>query len=191
MYTASDLRKGLKIELDGVPFEIVEYNFFKPGKGQAMYKCRIKNLMTQTTQDRTFREVDQIDKPDLEQRTVRYSYHDGHHHVFADPKTFEEFTLSDEALGNARFFLVDDVEVSLLFHNGQVIGLEFAKPFVEKEIIETEPGVRGNTATNVLKPARIAGGYEIQVPLFINQGDVVKIDTRTGGYSDRARVAKG
>lgn len=185
MYTASDLRKGLKIELDGVPFEVTEYNFVKPGKGQAMYKCRIKNLMTSTTQDKTFREVDSIGKPDLMQRNVCYSYEDGQHFVFTDPKTYEEFPLNADNLGEARYFLTDDIEVSLLFHNGAVIGVEFVKPFVEKEIIETEPGVRGDTATNVTKPAKIDSGYEIRVPLFINQGDWVRIDTRTGQYAER------
>lgn len=185
MYTASDLRKGLKIELDGVPYEVVEFNFVKPGKGQAMYKCRIKNLITKTTQDRTFRETDQIGKPDLEQRTVNYSYFDGHKYVFTDPKTFEEFALEEEVLGNAKYFLVDDVEVNLLLHNGKVISLEFAKPFVEKQIVETEPGVRGDTATNVMKPAKIEGGYELRVPLFIDKGDWVRIDTRTGEYVER------
>ncbi len=189
MYTASDLRKGLKIELDGVPYEVVEYNFVKPGKGQAMYKCRIKNLITKTTQDRTFREVDQIGKPDLEYRTVNYSYFDGHKYVFTDLRTYEEFSLDEATLGDARHFLVDDVEVSLLFHNGRVITLEFTKPFVEKEIVETEPGVRGDTATNVTKPAKIDTGYELRVPLFINKGDWVRIDTRTGEYTDR--VSKG
>ena len=189
MYTASDLRKGLKIELDGVPYEVVEYNFVKPGKGQAMYKCRIKNLITKTTQDRTFREVDQIGKPDLEQRTVSFSYFDGHNYVFTDPKTFEEFSLDEATLGDARYFLSDDVEVSLLFHNGRVISLEFVKPFVEKQVVETEPGVRGDTATNVTKPAKIDSGYELRVPLFINVGDWIRIDTRTGEYTDR--VSKG
>ncbi len=185
MYTASDLRKGLKIELDGVPYEVVEFNFVKPGKGQAMYKCRIKNLITRTTQDRTFREVDKINKPDLEERIVHFSYEDGHHYVFTDPRTFEEFSLSPETLGDARYFLTEDCEVSLLRHNGQVIAVEFVKPFVEKEIVETEPGVRGDTATNVTKPAKIDSGYELRVPLFINQGDWVRIDTRTGEYVER------
>lgn len=185
MYTASDLRKGLKIELDGVPYEVVEFNFVKPGKGQAMYKCRIKNLITQTTQDRTFREVDQIGRPDLEERVVQYSYEDGHHYVFTDPRTYEEFHLSEDTLGDARYFLSDNVEVSLLFHNGRVIGVEFVKPFVEKEIVETEPGVRGDTATNVTKPAKIDTGYELRVPLFIDVGDVVRIDTRSGQYVER------
>jgi len=189
MYTASDLRKGLKIEVDGVPYEVVEFNFVKPGKGQAMYKCRLKNLITRTTIDRTFREVDKIDKPNLEERVVQYSYFDGHHYVFTDPRTYEEVPLDEETLGTARYFLSEEVEVRLLLHNGRVIALEFVKPFVEKQVVETEPGVRGDTATNVMKPARIDGGYELKVPLFIDQGDWIKIDTRTGEYVER--VSRG
>ncbi len=184
MYTASDLRKGLKIELDGVPYEVTDFQFFKPGKGQAMYKCRIKNMLTQTTQDRTFREVDKIDTPNLEHREVHYAYNDGHNYVFTDPKTFEEFHLPPEVVGEKRHFLVDDLPVSLLFHNGRVIDIQLPY-FIEKEVVDTEPGVRGDTATNVTKPAKTDTGYEIRVPLFINQGDWVRIDTRTGAYFER------
>jgi elongation factor P len=120
---------------------------------------------------------------------MRFSYVEGDQYVFMD-KNFEQVNVSAEVLGDSRFFLVEDIEVQVLIHNNRPIGVELPT-FVEKEIIETEPGFRGNTATNVTKPAKIAGGYEIQVPLFINQGDVIKIDTRTGGYGDRVRVAKG
>lgn len=184
MYSASDLRKGLKIEIDGVPYEVTEYNFFKPGKGQAMYKCRIKNLITQTTQDKTFREVDKIDEPNLEVRTMHYSYHDGASYVFSDSKTFEEYHINEQQLGIKKFFIVEEMEVTILFHNGQPIDIQ-VPTFIEKEIAETEPGVRGDTATNVTKPARLDNGYEIKVPLFINIGDWVRIDTRTGEYVDR------
>ena len=184
MYSASDLRKGLKIELDGVPYEVTDFQFFKPGKGQAMYKCRIKNLLTQTTQDRTFREVDKIDTPNLEVREVHYAYNDGHNYVFTDPKTFEEFHLTPEVVAEKSHFLVDDISVSLLFHNARVIDIQLPY-FIEKEIVDTEPGVRGDTATNVTKPAKTNTGYELRVPLFINQGDWVRIDTRTGAYFER------
>lgn len=188
MYAASDLRKGLKIELDGVPFDIVEFQFVKPGKGQAMYKCRIKNLMTGSVNDRTFREVDKIGKPDIEYRTLHYSYNDGVHYVFADQKTYEEFPIEGEVMGANRFLLVDDIKVDVLFFNGRAIGVTLPF-FVEKKIVDTEPGVRGDTATNVTKPAKIDSGHEIRVPLFIDKGDWVRIDTRTGEYVDR--VSKG
>jgi len=187
MYSASDLRKGLKIEVDGIPYEITEFQFVKPGKGQAMYKCRIKNLLSGNTTDRTFREVDHIGKPDIMDREVAFSYADGDHYVFSDPDTYEEVTINADILGINRYLLTDNMHVSVLFYNGKAI--EVTLPvFVEKTIVETEPGFRGDTATNTYKPAKIDTGYEIQVPLFINEGDVVRIDTRTGKYADRVRT---
>ncbi len=187
MYSASDLRKGLRVEIDGVPFVITDFNFVKPGKGASIYNCRLKNMITGATLTRSYRSNDTLGEPKLEERTMRYSYNDGDDYVFID-KNFEQLTVRTEVLGDNRFFLVEDIEVTILVHNDVPIGVELPT-FVEKTIIETEPGARGNTATNVLKPAKIEGGYEIEVPLFINQGDVIRIDTRTGGYSDRVRTA--
>lgn len=188
MYTVSDLRKGLKIELDGVPYEVVEFQFVKPGKGQAMYKCRLKNLLSGNVTDRTFRAVDKIGKPDLEERELIFSYAEGDHFVFLDNKTYEQLSIGADVIGMQKYFLVEDLEVTVLLHNGRPIQVTLP-PFVEKTIAETEPGVRGDTATNVLKPAKLDNGYELQVPLFINVGDTVRIDTRTGKYFDR--VSKG
>jgi len=188
MYTASDLRKGLKIELEGVPFEVVEFQFVKPGKGMAMYKCRIKNLFNGNTIDKTFREVDKIGKPDLEERELTYSYPEGDHFVFMDKHTFEQVTISGEVVGDQKYFLTEELEVNILFFNGKEISITLPS-YVEKKIAETEPGARGDTATNVLKPAKLENGFEVGVPLFINQGDVIRIDTRTGKYFDR--VSKG
>lgn len=188
MYSASDLRKGLKIEVEGAPYVITDFQFVKPGKGQALYRCKMKNLITGSTLDKTYRAVEKIDKPNLEERDLIYSYQDADQYVFMDSTTYEQLHLGEDILGDQRFFLVEDMEVQILFHNDQPI--EVTLPFfIEKEIVETEPGVRGDTATNVMKPARIDNGYEIQVPLFINQGDRVRIDTRTGKYADR--VSKG
>jgi elongation factor P len=188
MYTAADLRKGLRIEIDGAPYIVTEFNFAKPGKGAAIYNCKMKNMITGSTLNRSYRSNDKFEEPRLEERTMRFSYMDGDQYTFID-KTFEQVNVPATVLGDARFFLEEDTEVEILIHNGEPIGVELPT-FVEKEIIETEPGFRGNTATNVTKPAKITGGYEIQVPLFVNQGDVVKIDTRTGQYSDRSRLAK-
>ncbi len=187
MYSASDLRKGLRVEIDGVPYVITDFNFVKPGKGASIYNCRLKNLVTGATLTRSYRSNDTLDEPHLEERTMRFSYQDGDDYVFMD-KNFDSLTVKADVLGDSRFFLVEDIEVDILVHNDAPIAVELPT-FVEKTILETEPGARGNTATNVLKPARIEGGYEIQVPLFINQGDVIRIDTRTGGYSDRVRTA--
>lgn len=188
MYTASDLRKGLKIEWEGTPYEVVEFQFYKPGKGQAMYKCRIKNLLSGNVTDKTFREVDHIDKPDIEERELHYSYPEGDHFVFMDNRTFEQVTISAETIGDKKYFLSEELEVNVLFHNGRAIQVDLPS-FVEKTIAETEPGARGDTATNVTKPAKLDNGYELGVPLFINAGDVIRIDTRTGKYFDR--VSKG
>ena len=188
MYSASDLRKGLKIELEGVPYEVVDFQFVKPGKGMAMYKCRIRNLLNGNSTDKTFREVDKIGKPDLEERELHYSYPEGDHYVFMDTKTFEQMTIPDTVLGEQKYFLVEELEVSVLYFNGNPLTVTLPS-YVEKKIAETEPGARGDTATNVLKPAKLDNGYELGVPLFINQGDTVRIDTRTGKYFDR--VSKG
>jgi elongation factor P len=187
MYNASDLRKGLKIELEGVPYEVTEFQFVKPGKGQAMYKCRIRNLVSGNTTEKTFREVDHIDKPDLVDRELAFSYADGDHFIFSDPESYEEVMIHGDALGNNRFFLLDNMHVNVLFFNGKPIEVNLPT-FVEKEIVDTEPGFKGDTATNTYKPAKVDNGYEIQVPLFINVGDVVRIDTRTGKYADRVRT---
>jgi elongation factor P len=185
MYTASDLRKGLKVEMNGVPFVITEFNFVKPGKGAAIYTCRLKNMIDGNTQVRNFRSNDTLDTPNLEERTMRFSYAEGEDYIFMD-KNFEQATLSAEVLGRNRFFLYEDIEVTVLYHNDRAVDVTLPT-FVEKEVLETEPGVRGDTATNVLKPAKLAGGYELSVPLFVNQGDIVRIDTRTGEYVDRVR----
>ena len=187
-YTASDLRKGLKIELEGVPYEVTEFQFVKPGKGQAMYKCRIKNLLAGNTMEKTFRAVDKIDTPNLETRTLAFSYQEGDKYVFMDNKTYDQVELHGSVLGDQKYFLVEDLECEVLFFNGRAMSVTLPA-FVVKEITETEPGARGDTATNVTKPAKIENGYEIAVPLFVNEGDIIRIDTRTGEYADR--VSKG
>ena len=184
MYSASDLRKGLKIEIEGVPFDIVEYEFYRPGKGQAMYKCHIRNLLNGNVTNKTFREVDSIGEPNLEEREMQYSYNDGEHFVFLENRTYEQITLSPDVLGNQKYFLREDMTVKVMFHNDRPIVVTLPS-YVEKQSGETEPVARGDTATNVTKAAKIDTGLEIKVPLFINQGDWVRIDTRTGAYAER------
>lgn len=187
MYNASDLRKGLKILWEGQPYEIVEFQFVKPGKGAAMYKCRVRHMLQGNTIEKTFREVDSFGKPDLESKELTFSYANGDQYVFSDPDTFEEFLVEGEVLGRNKLLLSDNMHCDVLFYNGKAV--EVTLPiFVEKVVVETEPGFKGNTATNTFKPAKVEGGYELQVPLFINVGDNIRIDTRTGEYADR--VAK-
>lgn len=184
MYTTSDLKKGLKIEIDGDPYVITDFQFAKPGKGQALYRCRLKNLITGSTMDRTYRSADKVGKPDLMQKEMVYSYPEGDHYVFMDNDTYEQVTVDKDVVGDMKYFLVEDMEIKVLFFNDMPIDIEMPN-FIEKQITETEPGARGDTATNVTKPAKVDNGYEIQVPLFIKEGDWVRIDTRTGEYADR------
>lgn len=185
MYTVGDLKKGLKIEIDGEPYDIVEYNFNKPGKGHALYNCKLKSMITGATLNKTYRQHDKFDRPELDEKTLTYSYAEGDTFVFMN-EDYEQIDLNEQVLGTAKHFLVENMEVTILFHKNKPIDIRLPT-FVEKTIVETEPGARGNTATNVLKSAKVEGGYEISVPLFVSQGDVVKIDTRTGEYSDRVR----
>ncbi len=188
MYSASDLKKGLKIEIDGDPCMITNFEFSKPGKGQALYRCKIKNLVTGNTFDKTYRSVEKVNKCALMSRDYTFSYIDGDIYVFSDNETFEEALLSAELLGDLKHFIVDDMEVEILFHNERALDITLPN-FVEMVVAETEPGARGDTATNVMKPAKLENGYEINVPIFINEGDMIRIDTRDGSYADR--VSKG
>jgi len=187
MYSVSDLRKGLKIEIDGEPYEVTDFQFVKPGKGQALYRCKIRNIVNGGTIDRTYRAAEKIDKPDLRERDLVYSYPDGDNYVFMD-ENYEQILISGDALGDQKVFMVEDLECKILFHNDRPIEVTLPN-FIERTILETEPGARGDTATNVMKPARIEGDHEIAVPLFVNEGDRVRVDTRTGKYADRVRKA--
>ncbi len=143
----------------------------------------MKNLLTGGTIQKAYRSNDKIEKPNMAEHSAVFSYADGENYVFMD-ENYEQINLTAEVLGDSRFFLSEDLKVDILFYNNAPVDVTLPT-FIIKEIIHTEPGARGNTATNVLKPAKIEGGYELQVPLFINQGDIIKIDTRTGEYSDR------
>jgi elongation factor P len=188
MFTASDLRKGLKIELDGEPYIVTDFDFCKPGKGQALYRCKLKHMLNGSTMDRTFRSVDKIDKPNLMEKSLIYSYEDGMSYVFMDSETYEEVRIDIDTIGNQKYFLDDNMECNVLFYRDRPV--EVTLPiFVEKRIESTEPGARGDTATNVMKPAVLENGYEVQVPLFVNSDDIIRIDTRTGEYSERVKKA--
>ncbi len=188
MFSASDLRKGLKIEVDGAPWVITDFDFCKPGKGTALYRCKMKNMIHGNTMDRTYRPTEKIGKPDLSEQEVHYSYQEGEHYIFSDSETYEEVRISEKELGKNKYFLIDDALCHLLIYNNKPIEITLPT-FIEKEIVATEPGARGDTATNVVKPATIDSGYEINVPIFINIGDVIKIDTRTRAYVERIKKA--
>jgi elongation factor P len=188
IYSASDLRKGLKIEIDNEPYIVTEFDFCKPGKGQALYRCKLKHMVNGNTMDRTFRSVDKIDKPDLEERELVYSYADGDNFVFMDPESYEQVLVPAGVVGDRKYFLIEDEECEVLFYRGRPLDLTTAT-FIELRIQSTEPGVRGDTATNVTKPAVLENGYELNVPLFLNEGDLIRVDTRTGAYCERVAKA--
>jgi elongation factor P len=188
MFSTSDLRKGLKIEIDGAPWVITDFDFCKPGKGTALYRCKMKNMITGNSMDKTYRSTDKIGKPSLEERDMFYSYPEGEFLVFSDSETYEEMRINKSALGNKINFLMEDMLCNILLFNDLPIEVNLQN-FIEKEIVATEPGARGDTATNVAKPATIDNGYEVHVPIFINIGDVIKIDTRTGEYVERVNKA--
>jgi elongation factor P len=188
MYSASDLKKGLKIEIDGDPCMITNFEFSKPGKGQALYRCKIKNLISGNQFDKTYRSVEKIKRASLMSHDYTFSYIDGANYVFSDNNTYEEASLNEELLGDLKNFIVDDMQVEILFHDDRALDVTLPN-FVEMVVAETEPGARGDTATNVMKPSKLSNGYEINVPIFINEGDTIRIDTRTGTYADR--VSKG
>ena len=188
MYSASDLRKGLKVEIEGEPWVVADFDFCKPGKGQALYRCKLKNMITGNTMDKTYRAVEKIGKPNLAEREVFYSYPDSDLYVFSDAETYEEYHLNRQLLGDQVYFLIENAACKILFFNDRPI--EITLPlFIEKEIAHTEPGARGDTATNVTKPAKLDNGYELNVPIFMNEKDVIKIDTRTGEYVERVSKA--
>ena len=181
---AGELHKGVKLLIDGEPWEIVEFDFSKPGKGQAIYNCRMRNMMTGGGMTRSYRSGDKFERPELIQRDVTFSYEDNGAYVFTDDN-YEEIRVSAEVMGDKKFFLMDEMQVGALFFNDKVIGVSLPQ-LVERKVVKVEPGVKGNTASGkVTKPATVEGGYVCAVPLFINEGDVIRINTETGDYNDR------
>jgi elongation factor P len=186
MYSTPDFRKGLKIEINGEPFSIVEFQHVKPGKGGAFVRTTLKSLITGNVIDKTFRSGEKVDKPDLEEKEMQYLYEsDGEFH-FMENATYEQLFLTAEQLGDARNYLQENVTVTVLFHNGKPLGVD-VPIFVELKVASTEPGFKGDTAAGGTKPAVLETGMTVQVPLFINEGDVLKIDTRVGKYVERVR----
>jgi elongation factor P len=186
MYSTADFRKGLKIEYKGEPYIIVDFQHHKPGKGGAFMRTRLKNMISGRVLEETFRSGEKVRVPDLQEREVQYIYRaEGKYH-FMDQETFEEVALDEEHIGESKNFLQENVNLKLLFYQGQPIGVELPT-FVELRVAETEPGLKGDTATGGSKPATLETGAVVQVPLFIDEGDVIRVDTRSGAYIERAK----
>jgi elongation factor P len=186
MYSSSDLRKGLKVEIDGYPYIVVDAQFVKPGKGNAFTRCKLKNLATGAVLERTWKSGDSIGKADLQEVRMRFLYEqDGDYH-FMNTTTYEQVFVPKENLGDAHLWLLEQMECDILFHNNKAISVEVPN-FVVLEVTQADPGVRGNTATGATKLATLQTGAVVQVPLFVEQGEKIKVDTRTGQYLERAK----
>jgi elongation factor P len=184
----SEFRKGLKIEVDGEPYEIVDFQHVKPGKGAAFVRTTIRSLLSGRVLQPTFKSGDKVSKPDIEEREMQYLYKQGDDYYFMDTRSYEQTFLGEAVLGDARNFLKENVNASVLFYNGKPIGLSLPNS-VDLRVTKCDPGVRGDTVSGAMKPATLETGYTVQVPLFINEGDVLKVDTRDGKYL--TRVATG
>lgn len=182
---AGDFRKGIKVIHEGKPYEMIECNFVKPGKGQALYKTRIRNLLTGTSLDITYRSGDSLEEADIRNSDGLYSYFDGTDYIFMDNESFEQVSLSAEVCGDQMKFIKEGEPCGLMYWNDQLIGVTPPKHVI-LEITHTEPAAKGNTATNVTKPATVETGAEVQVPSFITTGEKIRIAAETGEYLGRA-----
>lgn len=186
MYDTSEFKKGLFIEIDGVPYQIVDFQHVKPGKGNSFTRTRIKNLFINTTVDRTFKSGEKVNEPDLERKRMQYLYKEGDQgYQFMDLESYEQILLDAKAVGDAKDYLIENLEVDLLLHNGKSISLQLPN-FVNLTVTYCEPAVRGDTVSGGAKPATLQTGLNINVPYHIKQGDLLKIDTRSGEYVEKA-----
>ena len=184
MYDTSDIRKGLKIMIDGAPYTVVEFQFVKPGKGAAFTRTKMKNLLTGGVLERNLRSGDKLEPADVETKTMQYLYADADSFVFMDTTTYDQVQIPRETVGDQSAFMPENINVEVLFFNGRAVDVTLPN-FIEQKVIEADPGFRGDTATGATKPVKIGTGASINVPLFISVGDVIKIDTRTGQYLER------
>ena len=187
MITAGDFRKGITIEWDGGVWNIVDFQHVKPGKGAAFVRTKIKNVMTGAVVERSFNPTDKMPRAIIETKEMQYVYNDGDLYYFMDPDTFELVPLEASALDDSFKFVKENDICTVMSYKGKVFGVEVPN-FVDLVVTETEPGFAGNTATNVTKPATVGTGAEVKVPLFINEGDKIQIDTRTGEYLGRCKA---
>ncbi|MGI6563538.1 MAG: elongation factor P [Clostridia bacterium] len=185
MIYAGDFRNGITFEMDGSVYQVVDFQHVKPGKGSAFVRAKIKNVMTGAIVERTFNPSDKMPRAVIERKEMQYLYSDEDLYYFMDTESYEQIPIGKDVLGDSLKFVKENENVEVLMYKGSVFGVE-PPFFVELEVIETEPGFKGDTATNATKPAKVETGAVVKVPLFVNQGDRIRIDTRTGEYMERA-----
>jgi elongation factor P len=186
MYDTSDIRKNLKVEIDGDPYIVIDFQFVKPGKGNAFTRTKLRNMKTGNTLERTYKSGEKFQPADLEELQMEFLYNDGESYHFMNTKTYDQVALTPEQVGEAAFLLPENINVDILFHAGKAIGVTLPN-FVELEVVESEPGIKGDTASGASKSAKLSAGATINVPLFIEEGDWLRIDTRTGAYVERVK----
>ena len=184
MLSTTDIRRGLKIELEGEPFEILEFLHVKPGKGGAFVRTKLRNLLTGAVKDHTFRSGEKFGKPDLESKEMQYIYSEGDHLVFMDMTDYEQIQVEKKQFGNKSGYLKEGQEVKVLTYQGRPLDIDLPASVI-MQVVETEPGVKGDTVSGATKPAKLESGITINVPLFIEEGENIKVDTRSGEYIGR------
>lgn len=186
MYDTSNIRKGLKIQIDGTPFVVVDFQFVKPGKGVAFTRTKLKNMISGAVIERTYRSGEKLDPADLEERQMQYLYVESGMYVFMDTTTYDQIQLSEDQLGDTKYYMKDGITVDILLFEQRPIGVT-PPNFVELQVVSTEPGFKGDTSGGGTKPATLETGLEVNVPLFVNQGEILRIDTRTNSYTERVK----
>jgi elongation factor P len=186
MYNTSEFRKGLKIEMDGKPFVIVDNQFVKPGKGQAFNRVKLRNLLSGAVLELNMKSGDTVPKADVTTENMQFMYSTGEEWHFMNTKTYEQVHLSEEQLGEAKNYLTENLEVQISFWNSKPIAVDVPN-FIEVQISTCDPGVRGDTVSGATKPATLSTGYVVDVPLFVEEGEWIRVDTRTGLYMDRVK----
>jgi elongation factor P len=184
MISAGEFRNGITFEFEGNVYQVVEFQHVKPGKGAAFVRTKLRNVITGGVIEKTFRPTEKMPKAHIERKDMQYLYSDGGLYYFMDQETYEQIPLNESQLGDSLRFVKENMIVKILSYKGSVFGVE-PPTFVELEVTETEPGFKGDTATGANKPATLETGATITVPLFINQGDIIRVDTRTGEYMER------
>jgi elongation factor P len=186
MFNASDLRKGLKVMIDGDPYIVSDFEFSKPGKGQALYRCKLRNMISGNSFDRTYRSNDKFEPAPLEERSMQFLYSQGAEYHFMDTKNYEQIAISKEQLGDNVNFLIDNMDVDVLMFKNGPMGVTLPN-FVNLVVTQAEPWAKGDTSGTDTKPVTVETGFVLQVPPFVNEGDKIQIDTRTGSYITRVK----